>query len=110
MGGDTGGNDCVHVIDVRVGRTAFPGDLNDLRPDTDVVIHDEHGGVSQFTYAEWDAFALKMKRDEFDHIGPDVTDALCGACQGTGNSGDPETNGKCWDCRGTGLYNGGERS
>lgn len=29
----------------------------------------------------------------------------CTACQATG-AGD--ANGKCWDCRGTGLYNGGE--
>lgn len=26
----------------------------------------------------------------------------CAACKGTGYSGDPETNGLCWDCRGTG--------
>lgn len=28
--------------------------------------------------------------------------ACCGSCNGTGNSGDPQTNGLCWDCRGTG--------
>lgn len=78
MGGDTGGNDCVHVIDVRAPRETVAslgrvvsGPM--LRPDTDVIIHDEHGNVCQFTYQEWTDFALKMKRDEFDHIGPDVT-------------------------------------
>lgn len=97
MGGDTGGNDCVHVLDLRAHRTrcdtanscvhvldlrapretvaslgrVVSGPM--LRPDTDVVIYDEHGNVCQFTYQEWDAFALKMKRDEFDHIGLDVT-------------------------------------
>ena len=33
----------------------------------------------------------------------------CESCAGTGYSGDSATpNGGCWDCRGTGLYNGGE--
>jgi hypothetical protein len=76
MGGDYGGADCVHVIDVRTTpRAEWPEWLGwrFLRSDTDVVVHDEHGNVCQFTYAEWDAFALKMKRDEFDHIGPDAT-------------------------------------
>jgi hypothetical protein len=27
----------------------------------------------------------------------------CSGCQGTGYSGDTETNGSCWDCRGTGC-------
>jgi hypothetical protein len=26
----------------------------------------------------------------------------CSTCDGTGVSGDAETNGKCWDCYGTG--------
>lgn len=26
----------------------------------------------------------------------------CSTCKGTGNSNDIETNGKCWDCYGTG--------
>ncbi|QIN94057.1 hypothetical protein PP459_gp176 [Streptomyces phage Wakanda] len=26
----------------------------------------------------------------------------CSTCEGTGVSGDIETNGKCWDCYGTG--------
>lgn len=29
-------------------------------------------------------------------------DGCCSACKGTGCSNDPETNGRCWDCRGTG--------
>lgn len=27
----------------------------------------------------------------------------CDACNGTGMSGDPDTGGKCWDCRSTGC-------
>lgn len=34
----------------------------------------------------------------------------CDMCGGTGYSGDSAVpNGGCWDCRGTGLYNGGEK-
>lgn len=32
----------------------------------------------------------------------------CTECDGTGTSWDESTGGKCWDCRGTGLFNGGE--
>lgn len=136
MGGDTGGNDCVHVIDVRVDHAAMRtlGEPDDFLSTTDVVIHDEHGNVCQFTYQEWHAFRLKMADGTFDHIGDYVspedvvpiasatgtpaTLALgvatvkapeCESCAGTGYSGDSATpNGGCWDCRGTGLYNGGE--
>jgi hypothetical protein len=32
----------------------------------------------------------------------------CSACDGTGISGDAETNGRCWDCYGTGhTHNAG---
>jgi hypothetical protein len=27
----------------------------------------------------------------------------CSGCEGTGYSGEPEANGLCWDCRGTGC-------
>lgn len=34
----------------------------------------------------------------------------CDMCGGTGSSGDSAVpNGGCWDCQGTGLYNGGEK-
>lgn len=33
----------------------------------------------------------------------------CSECNGSGYSGDSAVpNGACWDCQGTGLYNGGE--
>jgi hypothetical protein len=32
----------------------------------------------------------------------DVT-VECVTCDGTGASGDPETNGQCWDCLGSGV-------
>lgn len=77
MGGDTGGNDCVHVIDVRAdGEVAEALELRQeyvMRPDTDVLIYDEHGNVCQFTYREWDAFRLKMADGTLDHIGDYVS-------------------------------------
>lgn len=83
MGGDTGGNDCVHVIDVprdfpgrAVRVKAAPGSAMtkkvDLYPTTQVVIHDEHGNVCQFTLAEWDAFLEKMVSGRFDGIGQEA--------------------------------------
>lgn len=37
-------------------------------------------------------------------------DMRCTECGGTGYSGDSAVpNGGCWDCRGTGLINGGEQ-
>lgn len=68
MGGDTGGNDCVHVEDF--GRMG-PLDRQErgLRSDTEVAIRDEHGNVCQFTYQGWDAFRLRMADGTFDHIG-----------------------------------------
>lgn len=75
MGGDTGGNDCVHVIDVRVDHAAMRtlGEPDDFLSTTDVVIHDEHGNVCQFTYQEWHAFRLKMADGTFDHVGDYVS-------------------------------------
>lgn len=70
MGGDTGGNDCVHVIDARGPKGAWPNWLKwrYLRPDTDVIIHDEHGNVCQFTYREWTDFVVKIVSGQFQHI------------------------------------------
>lgn len=33
----------------------------------------------------------------------DVPRGCCSGCNGTGVTCDPETNGLCWDCRGTGC-------
>lgn len=86
MGGDTGGNDCVHVIDVRatdgetvarvsaLARATSPAGTG-LRLDTDVVIHDEHGNVCQFTYAEWRDFLVSLELGEFRRIGAGERDA-----------------------------------
>lgn len=65
----------VHAIDVRGPKGAWPNWLRwrYLRPDTDVIIHNEHGNVCQFTYQEWEAFAVKMVRGEFSHIGDYVS-------------------------------------
>jgi superfamily II DNA or RNA helicase len=41
-----------------------------------------------------------------EHFGAFGT--VCGSCQGTGTSWDESTGGKCWDCLGTGKYNGGQ--
>lgn len=69
MGGDTGGNDCVHVIDLQADPDGtLPDFVIGLRDDTDVIIHDEHGNLCQFTYQGWDAFALRVKRGEFDQV------------------------------------------
>ncbi len=73
MGGDYGGSDCVHVIDVGAvernqGRPMTLVGIT-IRPDTDVLIHDEHGNVCQFTYAEFDAFRYKMRHGAYDGIG-----------------------------------------
>lgn len=72
MGGDSGGNDCVHVVERREFEVNVLGVLIfgiTLRDDTDVAIYDEHGNVCQYTYQEWDAFRLKMADGTFDHIG-----------------------------------------
>lgn len=75
MGGDTGGNDCVHVIDVRAdGEVAEALELRQgyvMRPDTDVIVYDEHGNVCQFTYQEWTDHVEKVHAGDFDHIAPE---------------------------------------
>jgi hypothetical protein len=81
MGGDYGGADCVHVIDVRALRTGgFVGHWTatdvpavKLRDDTDVIVHDEHGNVCQYTYQEWRDHVAKILRGEYAQIGLDAT-------------------------------------
>lgn len=45
-------------------------------------------------------------RNVLTHYG--ALPSKCENCRGTGISGDPETNGQCWDCQGTGMYQGGK--
>lgn len=74
MGGDTGGNDCVHVIDVRAEPDKCePLDLEGAQSfsDADVLIHDEHGNVCRFTYQEWTDHVEKVHAGDFDHIAPE---------------------------------------
>jgi superfamily II DNA or RNA helicase len=48
-------------------------------------------------------------RSILEHFG--AFPSPCSECNGTGVGGDEAVpNGGCWDCRGTGLYNGGECS
>jgi len=73
MGGDTGGNDCVHVFDVRVDAgAALRQHTNrrflELRPDTDVAVADEHGYVCQFTYQEFYDHVIAVKSGAHDGI------------------------------------------
>lgn len=55
-----------------------------------------------------DSFATTY-RWERESIGNGMsTEWNCSECKGSGTSWDESTGGKCWDCRGTGLINGGE--
>jgi len=74
MGGNTGGNDCVHVLDVRAPGFSYLdlrsmiGRSIELRDDTDVVIHDEHGNVCQYTYREFYDHVIAVKSGAYDGI------------------------------------------
>lgn len=47
-------------------------------------------------------FASKESVYRFGMDWEQVHQPCCTSCRGTGISGDIETNGRCWDCRGTG--------
>lgn len=70
MGGDSGGNDCVHVIDVGASqavRFEWREEI-DLLVTTDVIVHDENGNACQYTYQEFRDHVAKVKAGEYDHI------------------------------------------
>lgn len=50
----------------------------------------------------WPQFLAMLIKDEWKRWRRKRCKGCCSTCDGTGGSMDPETNGRCWDCRGTG--------